>query len=121
MIYSVKAKRPRDENSVGDVPEVVRVVVQESAHVLQALFHEGRPVPQGRLLYKRVVSPVSDAPYGIARDFSREKPVDRVHGAIFHLWAFGDFGVIADKNDFSPLVFPHDDIEITDFSSVLLV
>ena len=39
----------------------------------------------------------------------------------FHLWVLGEFGVRANEHDIFPLVFSHYEIEIKNFSPMLLV
>ena len=38
-----------------------------------------------------------------------------------HDWILGELGVRADNHDVFSLAFPHGEIEVTDFSSILLV
>ena len=38
-----------------------------------------------------------------------------------HAWFLGELGVRADKHNIFSLAFPYGEIEVTDFSSILLV
>ena len=68
-----------------------------------------------------VINAVSDAPYEVVRASFHEKPVARVQDIQLHGWVLGKLSVGANKHNVFSLAFPHGEIEVTCFSTILLV
>ena len=51
----------------------------------------------------------------------REKPVARVQEMRLHGWVLGELGGGVNKHNVFSLAFPHGEIEVTYFSTILLV
>ena len=65
--------------------------------------------------------PVSGAPYEVVRASLRDKFVAFVQEMGLYGWVVSELGVRADKHDIFSLAFPQSEIEVTDFSSIMLV
>ena len=98
-----------------------RAVAEEASHGLQSLTQQIQATPHRRLACGDVISAVSDALYEVVRASFRQKPVARVQEMRLHGWVLGELGVGASKHNVFSLAFPRGEIEVTYFSTILLV
>ena len=68
-----------------------------------------------------MISPVPDAPDGVVRGIFPEKPIVRVQEMRLHGRVLAELGVGTNKHNSFSLAFPHGEIGVTDFSTILLV